>query len=131
MSPVSDSISDKRQAHQIVFPFFLLLTFLLARGSNSLAVSSQGVDFTTCAAYFFNATKMSPAKDYEKLFQLGVKSADRARASLDSEAVMRRIGDASDIMMELIERDFSRFNEIEELYDSLCSRLMLPEEVIK
>ena len=127
---MSDFFNGARQARQIP-PSILLLTLVLTWGNNSLAASSQVVDFTTCAAYFFNATKMSPAKEYEKLFQLGVKSADRARASLDSEVVTRRIGDASDIMMELIERDFRRFNEIEELYGSLCSRLMLPEEPTK
>ena len=128
---MSHFINDLRRVRQIVFLFFLLLIFLSVNGSNSLAVPPRGVDPTTCAAYFFNATKMSPAKEYEKLFQLGVKSADRARASLDSEVVTRRIGDASDIMMELIERDFRRFNEIEELYGSLCSRLMLSEEPTK
>ena len=128
---MSHFINDLRRVCQIFFLFFFLLIFLSAHGSNSLAVPTQGVDSTTCAAYFFNATKMSPAKEYEKLFQLGVKSADRARASLDSEVVTRRIGDASDIMMELIERDFRRFNEIEELYGSLCSRLMLSEEPTK
>ena len=122
-----DFVYDPRRSRQVFSSFFIVLMLLLAGGNNSLEASTQAVDFTTCAAYFFNATKMSPAKEYEKLFQLGVKSADRARASLDSEVVTRRIGDASDIMMELIERDFRRFNEIEELYGSLCSRLMLPE----
>jgi hypothetical protein len=128
---VSDFVNDLRQVGQIVFSFFLLLILLSVGSSNSLAASSPVVDSTTCAAYFFNATKVSPAKEYEKLFQLGVKSADRARSSLGSEAVMRRIGDASDIMMELIERDFRRFNEIEELYGSVCSHLMSPEELTK
>ena len=123
---MSDFFNGARQARQIP-PSILLLTLVLTWGNNSLAASSQVVDFTTCAAYFFNATKASPAKAYEKLFQLGVKSADRARATLDSEAVMRRIGDASDIMMDLIERDFRRFNEIDQLYGGVCLSLMSPE----
>jgi hypothetical protein len=112
-------------------PINLLLIILTTYHQSNLADSSSVVDFATCSAYFFNATKISPLHEYEELFQLGGNAADRVQSLSGSADVMREIGDASNSMMGLIGRDFRRFSELEERYEVPCLELISTESSIK
>lgn len=122
-----------RAVHMILK--WLIVSFLLVSSSvHSKAIETNILlagKFTTCSAYFFNATKMSPAREYEKLFRLGEKSANRARSLSGSADIMREVGDASDIMMDAIERDFRRFSEIATRYAAPCKDLLFLDAPIK
>ena len=80
-------------------------------------------ELTTCAAYYFNATRAHPLRDYERLYGAGERVMNRALRLLDRSRVDRLIGDASIAMTALTGGDWRNFHRVEHRHAAACDEL--------
>lgn len=81
------------------------------------------IELTTCAAYYFNATRARPLRDYERLYGAGERVMNRALRLLDRARVDRLIGDASIAMTALTGGDWRNFHRVEHRHAAACAEL--------
>ena len=106
---------------------FLLWVLFSLSGSAWAAeiLVPQRYSFSHCAAYFFNATKVSRVGQYEELYQLGEKAIGFSQRMLTNQETVSQMAKASEEMTNIIERDWRKFEILRDMYDLSCRRLIL------
>ncbi|MEX2479285.1 MAG: hypothetical protein WD928_00345 [Gammaproteobacteria bacterium] len=81
-------------------------------------------DLSTCAAYYFNATKARPLREYEALYGAGERAMNRASRLLDRPRVDRLVGDAAVAMTAMTGGNWHHYHRVTARYGDFCAELV-------
>lgn len=81
-------------------------------------------DLSTCAAYYFNATKARPLSEYETLYSAGERAMNRAARLLDRPRVDRLVGDAAVLMTAMTGGNWHHYHRVTARYGDFCAELV-------
>jgi hypothetical protein len=98
---------------------------LLAWTLDSVAeVATTVEEYATCAAYYFNATNVTPMSAFERVYGAGEYAFNQALQQSTRAAVDKLVGEASARMTRLMSKDWNNFDRVRARYAADCQALM-------